>query len=334
MRFWNRAALVAAILATPAVADDCKPLTIVTSVDIQVTRPRAAVFAPVTMDGVQKMLLVDTGGAFGEITKDTADELKLDREPVNVAVVDVSGEASYEAGRVKDLTIGNLHASNVDFIIARHNPFGEGNGVIAGILAPDFLMNYDVEFDFGAGKMTLLSPDHCPGKVVYWPAAAVAIVPIHVAKGGHVALPVTLDGQRITAMLDTGASDTIVNLGTAEEKYGLAPDSPGVTPAGALNGSHGAPIWQHRFKTLAFGDENGNVTVANPQALLVPNLQGSRHETEGTLQNGTRLKPKDNEQIGLPDMLLGMSVLRHLHIYIAYGEQRLYVTAASAPPKP
>jgi hypothetical protein len=30
-------------------------------------------------------------------------------------------------------------------------------------------------------------------------------------------------------------------------------------------------------------------------------------------------------------MLIGMDILRHLHLYIAYREQKLYVTLASAP---
>jgi hypothetical protein len=33
----------------------------------------------------------------------------------------------------------------------------------------------------------------------------------------------------------------------------------------------------------------------------------------------------------LSDFIIGMDVLRHLHIYVAYKEQKLYVTPASAP---
>jgi hypothetical protein len=30
-------------------------------------------------------------------------------------------------------------------------------------------------------------------------------------------------------------------------------------------------------------------------------------------------------------MLIGMNVLRHLHIYVAYKEQKIYITPAGAP---
>jgi len=91
------------LLASTAFAQNCKQLAIVTSVDLSTTKEHNAVFAPMNLDGKDELLLVDTGGAFSELTKETADDLNLDREPVNVGVVDVSGQVSYEAGRVKDV---------------------------------------------------------------------------------------------------------------------------------------------------------------------------------------------------------------------------------------
>jgi hypothetical protein len=33
---------------------------------------------------------------------------------------------------------------------------------------------------------------------------------------------------------------------------------------------------------------------------------------------------------GLPDMIIGIGILRQLHLYIAYRERKLYATPASA----
>jgi hypothetical protein len=41
----------------------------------------------------------------------------------------------------------------------------------------------------------------------------------------------------------------------------------------------------------------------------------------------TRIRQADS---ATPDLLIGMDVLSNLHIYIAYKERKLYVTAASA----
>ena len=32
---------------------------------------------------------------------------------------------------------------------------------------------------------------------------------------------------------------------------------------------------------------------------------------------------------GLPDMILGMNTLSQMHVYIAYKERKLYITAAN-----
>jgi predicted aspartyl protease len=313
-------------------AQDCKPLTIITSVDLETDKDHDAVFAPVTLDGKNELLQVDTGAQLSELTKDIADELGLDHEPVNVAVIDVEGVASSDAGRVKSFTLGNLHANDVDFMLPKHNPFGEGSKEIAGFLGADILSNYDVEFDFGADKMTLLSPDHCPGKVIYWPATAVAALPITVTKNGDITFPVTVDGKQVDATLDTGAYRTTMNLGFAESTYGLSPTSPDVKAIGTLDNTHGSAILTTHFKTLTFGDAaTGTITMDNPETDLLANYMGNSDE-QGPSHTGTRLRPKA-QPVALPDMLLGMNVLRHLHIYIAYGEGRLYITPASTPAK-
>lgn len=36
---------------------------------------------------------------------------------------------------------------------------------------------YDTELDFTGGKMNYFATDHCEGKVIYWPAQALAIFP-------------------------------------------------------------------------------------------------------------------------------------------------------------
>ncbi|HEY1632029.1 MAG TPA: retroviral-like aspartic protease family protein [Rhizomicrobium sp.] len=320
------------VLAGPALADDCKPLGIVTTVDLATTDDHNAVFAKLNLDGKDEYFLIDTGANLSTITKDTADELGLDREPVNVALIDVNGRESHEAGRVKSLTIGNLHASNVDFIVMRDNPFGEGNKSVAGLLGADFLSNYDLEIDYGANKLTLLSPDHCPGKVIYWPATAVAAIPINVTNKGDIELQVTLDGRAVSAKLDTGASNTTLSRGFAQANYGINETSPGVKVIGELNNAHGAAILSTHFKMLTFGDDaTGSISLGNPQVDLLADYQGNS-DVQGLQHTGTRLRPK-SEAVKLPDMLLGMNVLKHLHIYIAYGEGKLYITPASAPAK-
>ena len=49
-----------------------------------------------------------------------------------------------------------------------------------------------------------------------------------------------------------------------------------------------------------------------------------------TIENDSRIR-KDDEAQGLGDMILRMSEPQHLHIYIAYKEQKPYITPAGQP---
>ncbi|HSZ75635.1 MAG TPA: retropepsin-like aspartic protease, partial [Rhizomicrobium sp.] len=167
-----------------AQAEDCKPLQIVASIDMAPSDD--ALVAPVTLNGKPKYMIVDSGGAFSEITPDTAAELGITPVHRGFSEVDVTGGSADMLATVPDFTLGQLVSHKTVFVVTNNN-FGDK---IAGLIGPNILKQYDVELDFGAHKINLLSQDHCEGRVIYWPAPVVAVVPIRVAKLGHISLPV------------------------------------------------------------------------------------------------------------------------------------------------
>ena len=173
-------------------------------------------------------------------------------------------------------------------------------------------------------RCTLLSPDHCPGKVIYWPATAVAAVPMRGQFERETSVfPVTVDGKAVNATLDTGSTTTILNLGFAGKHLRSArATSSGVTTVTALDSTHGSAVLSTRFKTLTFGDDADRLDhgrqsakwTCSPTSWAILARRGSN--------TGTAPSPRPKAQsVALPDMLLGMNVLKHLHIYIAYGEE-------------
>jgi len=268
-------------------------------------------------------MLVDTGGFMSEVTRQTVDELHLQHMAVGVSSVNVAAEESHEAANVSSFQIGQLTTKSVQFVIApEQNMFG-GDTRFAGILAPNVLRFYDVDIDFGTRRLNLISPDHCEGKVVYWPADAVAVIPIRVLKFGHIVLPVELDGKTVNAMLDTGASTTTLTQDAAESVFGLKMGSADAPYVQDLQDKPGAAVYHHRFASLSFG----GIAVGNLDIALLPNYRDKLGQAPSL---GSRLgDPKDSAEY--EDMLLGMNVLRHLHVYIAYREQKLYITPAGTP---
>lgn len=320
--------MLGALASAPAMADDtCPPLQMISSVAMTLGddgRP----YVPVRIGDKDKTMLVDTGGAFTEMTEATVEELGLRPRMTRLNLIGVTGAENSLAVRTS-LKLGNLTAPATDFIVMTGT--GRADNTLweaAGILAPNLLHAYDLDMDFGGRKVALLSQDHCPGKVVYWPADAVAVVPFRLDNGNHIIVQVTLDGVRLEALLDTGASDSVLNLDKALLEYHLKPgDSETPLSRDIIEGaSEGESVhtYTHRFHALSLE----GLAVGNPQVRLMPDLMKPRlSNAHDSLKGGSRLKVLD-AQTGLGDMILGMNVLHHLHLYIAYGERKLYITPA------
>jgi predicted aspartyl protease len=140
----------------------------------------------------------------------------------------------------------------------------------------------------------------------------------------HIRLPVKVDGKELTAEIDTGASNTVMMGEAAKRLFDIVPETPGNVP---LNSQGMAAAFGRVFSTLDFE----GVAVQNPHVVIVPNLIGKKDPNNG-MRTGTRAKMVDDIE-DRPDLLVGMDVLKKLHLYIAFGENKIYISEASAPPK-
>lgn len=305
--------------------DDCPPLTMITSVDMQIGGD-GRIYVPAKINDVSKSMLVDTGGFFTEMTRPVSEELKLSARHTGLELVGVAGDTTRLAVRAS-FTLGKLHADSMDFMVMPDgDQFAPDVSDVGGLIAPNLLRAYDLDLDFGGRKLNLISQRHCEGKVIYWPATSVAVVPVRINPDGHIWLPVDLDGHRLSAMLDTGATNSVLNLGTAQNAFGITPGSSD-TPADGSLGPGKVAAYSHRFKSLGLE----GIAISNLKLILLPDLmRGQLANPHDNIEGDTRIA---NPQIetGLGDMILGMDVLRHLHVYIAYKEQKLYLTPAAAP---
>jgi len=104
------------------------------------------------------------------------------------------------------------------------------------------------------------------------------------------------------ATIDTGASRSVMSLELAKNLFDLDEKDPKLT---AVNGRFHALHYPFGALTLQ------GISVLHPDIELIS-------EKESHVPDGD------------PKLILGMGILRQLHIYIAYKEKKLYVTAASA----
>lgn len=315
------AGLFLALAFSPAQAAPCK-LMKYASFPIDMGRV-GAVTVPIAVNGTNETFIVDTGGIYSSLTQPTvaALDLKSLRIQSGLEVYAANGAQLDHYVTVDTLGIGAMRARYVHMLV---DPGSAATGMnhVQGTLAPDLLRNFDLDFDFGHRTLNLMSPKHCKGQVVYW-ASRYAVVPFTLADSFHIEVPVTLDGHSFRAIIDTGASRTAIRARTAAHEFALTPKSPGMMPTPGADGNTVVPF-HYRFKTLVIG----GITVKNPLVgILVDAATRSFWKKHSDWIDhdpvyGYTFKPQP--------IILGLDVLTKLHLYIAYDEEKLYVTTADA----
>lgn len=276
---------------------------------------------PAVINNDPKLMLLDTGGVIRQISRATVEALKLREHDSPLKLFDVKGDISQTYAEIGEFALGPIKLENAQFQVMADPNFGKGSPPIAGLLSIDFFQYYDMDFDFAAGRLNLFSPDHCEGKVVYWPAENIAAVPITLDKN-HVTVPVTLDGQHPKAIIDTGASISTISMDVATRVFSLTPQSPDMKAMGQITNGENTTAYQHSFSNLSFE----GVAVNNPRVTILPDVM-NRKDRNNTLQTGSHISSVDDSVV-LPEVIIGMDVLKKLHLYVAFKERKLYISEA------
>jgi len=308
------AALTALLPSNVYASDTCGPLKPLNQV--QMTRNGFADLVPVTINGVPKNFLFDTGGYYTQVSLPVADELRLPIQQGKIQMSDATGRVSREQASIREFVVGNMRSTDLDF------PISPISLPIDGIFALDHWTAFDLDVDFGTDMLNIFSQDHCPGGGQYWTAPAMAVIPITM-EGFHIYVPVTLDGHELRAAIDTGENLMALTTDDAKQLFSLDLGSEETPEVSGLNGDASLKVYTHIFNSLALGD----IAVNNPKIAIVPNVVSNNADFSPLVGNPAKT---EREPLDKPDLIIGMDVLRKLHIYFAFGENKMYVSMASA----
>jgi predicted aspartyl protease len=335
-----QAATAQASCALPAIA---------ASAELQTISASNLMTVPVAVNGKPKQFLLDIGTSAMQISQAAVKELGLTQpmkhnssvataqmngsessaavggQNFQFAVVDVNSahaqEDSLPLVGVGSFTIGQATGHNMVFAVADSSKLGAAQPY-DGLMTGSFFRQYDVDLDFSGKKISYLTPTTCTDlqQVVFWPHAQVAAVPM-VMSGGRITLQVTMRGRPINAVIDTSAEHTIVRRDIAERILGLKADTPDMMPADDLHDGLGVRVYRHVLPLVSFAD---GIAAHDVPVLIQTNAMTYNRHREPTL--GSRATFRQDTLI--PDLTLGMDVLRQLHLYVVYGQNSIYVTSA------
>jgi hypothetical protein len=289
--------VLAVLLSGVARAQDCQTAKVIGSVKMIPMERHLRELVPISVNGVEKKFILDTGGYLTQLSFTSATDMKL-FQYVGPELSDMYGHRRGREVVAEDFQIGNLRASKVGISVQPDQKFADKSKA-DGLLAPDFMYAYDVDMDFGSDTLTFLSQDHCPGAVVVGDAV-VTEVPFKIVDG-HIGISVLVDGKPLQAIMDTGSTSTMIDWGIASQQFQVPPAPPPKYVDSERYGWKAAvlPPTSYKFSNLSFG----GVSINSPTLAL------------GALN---QKRP----------VVLGMDMMRHLQIYMAFKERKLYISAA------
>lgn len=274
-------------------------LALVTSVPIE--EHAAHLWIPVTLNGHDEAVMLDTGSQVNVLTPETAARV---RSKTDVAGGFAQGRlegiggarSSYDAS-ISHLGIGAIKANDAPFVVAvgMHD---------VDMLGMSLFEKSDLDIDLQTGRLTLyLETRHC-GQPVTTLTGNVYLVPrIDTANDDRLFVPVTIAGRTLTAQLDTGAPHTAL-LASGAARLDL--QSADGDTALRMNGV--GPTIARGYRRIAAPIEIGDLTVHNLPIDVLPDARG-----EGA------------------DMLLGLDFVRKVHVWISQSSHSLVL---QFPPLP
>jgi hypothetical protein len=315
---------LAGLFAGAAHAQDAAPctkqLSVVNEIQMESRGPGPST-VPVEINGTKHSLTFATAGTTTQLTEAAAKQLGLPITRGDTVLYDENGNAYRDQVTVAKLAMGSLQGSNVNIPISPGGGRGGGEGGSrggSGLFSLNHMLPYDVDVDFGTDKLRFFSQDHCPGGVLYWQASVVGVAPLTV-EGGRVTVPVEVDGKVVTGVIDSAASENLsVKVAVAEKVLGLTmggANTPATSP-----GNYSTTFASFRIGTLGLRNQAANIV-----------------DNGANLGGGAALEAMNRSRaaaaaLAKPEVKIGMGLLRKLHIYMAFGEKRLYLTPASPRP--
>jgi predicted aspartyl protease len=182
-------------------------------------------------------------------------------------------------------------------------------GAVDGIIGQPVLHAGDVDYDLAGGKVHLVRTTGCHGlDLLSWikDGQAYSEIPMELIERNATATEafVYVNGVKLRAMFDTGASSTFITE-RAAERVGVKTSDPNVKAIAAARGLDAdVKSWVGAFTSVKIGDEE--------------------------VQNAPMIISESNASADF-DVLLGADFFLSHHVYVANGENKIYFTYSGGP---
>lgn len=266
--------------------------------EIPIGFERGFVSAPAVIEDRPVTLLIDTGAETSLVTPVAMAVLHLQTDERRRSIIQGTGGAiTTQNALLQSIGIGGMEMLDQSVAVG---PLPAAQSAVVkafGLLGADWLSDFDVEFDLPHRRMALYRAEGCSGDYVPWPGQKTSVF-AQVYRRGLVILSAELDGQPVTALLDSGASGSALSEAAAA-RIDLGASALALDPSGTSIGIDGATLTtrRHRFGRLRIG----TISYGGPLISISP------------------------LHLAMADMLLGADWLRDNRVWISYATHRVTI---------
>jgi predicted aspartyl protease len=259
------------------------------------------------INGMPATLLLDTGADRPYLTMTAALKRDLKLSILPGWVQGVGGRSRMFSTRLEEITVGPARVRRPEMTVIYNTavslPFD-------GIIGASFLLAMDMELDLRARQIRFFQPQECEkARLNIWKQDTVS-VPFEFTRdrSDNPHFAVLINGKRVDAEIDSGASSTFLTLAGAR-RIGIDTEGKGarrLSDAFGVGSEH-AGRWNVNMASVQIGDE----TINDP-AIDVLDIRGAASAASA-------------------ELYLGQDFLRAHHVLFAMSQQKIYFAYLGGP---
>lgn len=261
----------------------------------------------VAVNGQDATFILDTGADRTLMSEPAVRALGVERSGwVASAIMGIAGGTQRPDALPRSLSLGGVALRRTTLlgdtgVTVGLLPTSEIDGrPIAGMLGRDFLAAFDLDLDMPARRLSLYEVRSCVAGFLPWrhPYAA---IPAATPVGTALVIPVGLDQQPLRALIDTGASGSLLTA-PGIVRMGLSPAALAHDPGGNGHGvgPEAVPMRLHRFDAMQVG----------PEVVRSPSIWAATVHV-----------------VPIVDLLLGVDWLLSRHVWLSFATRQVFVAA-------
>ncbi len=205
----------------------------------------------VQINGKPARMIIDTGSDGTVVTQRAAARLGVAAGPDTRKLGGAGGPATVAVARADSIAIGSGVEKNERVAIADMPNLGAD-----GLIGIDVLVAYELDLDVPNRRATFYRARACADALPAFPGPIIRLPTQQQARSGHIFVSVSVDGEPLRGMLDSGASTSTLSLQSAEDT-GLTQRRLAQLPRGrglALN-KEGLSFRENTFGEMQVGDD-------------------------------------------------------------------------------